>query len=66
VHGSNARNLCIAILISSWEKCLVFLIISYAFSSKKLEKAEQVLSGSEGGGGEREGVGGRRERWPKQ
>jgi hypothetical protein len=41
-------------------KCHVFLIISYVFSSTQLEKrAEQVLPGSEGGGG-------RRERWPKQ
>jgi hypothetical protein len=38
----------------------VFLIISYVFSSTKLEeRAEQVLPGSEGGWGEerKEGVG---------
>jgi hypothetical protein len=30
----------------------VFLIIAYVFSSRKLEKrAEQILPGSEGGGG---------------
>jgi hypothetical protein len=43
----------------------LFLIIAYVFSLTKLEKrAEQVLPGSVGGGGERKGVGGRRERWP--
>jgi hypothetical protein len=49
----------IAILIST-SKNAVFLIIAYAYSSTKLEKsAEQVLPGSEGDGGEREGAGGR-------
>jgi hypothetical protein len=38
-------------LYSSYQKCYVFLIIAYIFSSTKLEKrAEQVLPGSEGGG----------------
>jgi hypothetical protein len=37
----------------------------YAFSSTKLEiRAEQILPGREGGWGEREGVGGRGEKWP--
>jgi hypothetical protein len=55
VHGSNARNLCIAVLIST-SKNAVFLIIAYVFSSRKLEKrAEQVLPGSKGGWGEEEG-----------
>jgi hypothetical protein len=36
VHGSNARNLCIAVLIST-RKCFVFLIISFVFFSTKLE-----------------------------
>jgi hypothetical protein len=37
------------------QKCFVFLILAYVFSSTKLEKrAEQVLPGSEGVGGERE------------
>jgi hypothetical protein len=46
---------------------MLFLIIAYMFSSTKLEKRiEQVLPGSEGVVGEREGVGGRREKWPKQ
>jgi hypothetical protein len=41
---------------------------AYVFSSTKLEiRAEKVLPGSEGGvGGEREGEGGRGEKWPKQ
>jgi hypothetical protein len=39
----------------------VFLTIAYVHSLTKLEKrAEQVLSGSEGGVGERERVGGKR------
>jgi hypothetical protein len=46
------KSLCIAILISNWQKRCVFLIAAYVFSSTKLEKrAEQVLPGSEGGGG---------------
>jgi hypothetical protein len=45
----------------------VFLIFAYVFSLTKLEnRAEQVLLGSEGGSGEREKVGGREEKWPKQ
>jgi hypothetical protein len=49
------------------QKCCVFLIIPYVFSSTKLEKrAEQIQPGREGGGREREGVGGSREKWPKQ
>jgi hypothetical protein len=52
VYGSNARNLCIAILISA-SKNAVFLITAYIFSSTKLEKrAEQVLPGSKLGGDE--------------
>jgi hypothetical protein len=49
VHGSNARNLCIAVLLSTSKNTCVF-------SSTKLEiKAEQVLPGIEGwrGGGGR-------------
>jgi hypothetical protein len=30
------------------------------------KRAEHVLHGSEGGGGQRERVGGRGEKWPKQ
>jgi hypothetical protein len=46
-------SLCVAIFISSQQKCYVFLISAYVFSSTKLEKkAEQVLPGSEGGVGE--------------
>jgi hypothetical protein len=53
VHGSNARNLSVQLSLSQLEKRYVFLIIAYAFSSTKLEKrAEQVLPGSEGSGGE--------------
>jgi hypothetical protein len=56
-NRSNARNLCIAILISNKQKCYVFLIIGYVFSSTKLEKrAEHILPGSEGDEGEKEGV----------
>jgi hypothetical protein len=34
------------------EKCFIFLIIAYIYSSTKLEiRAEQVLPGSEGDGG---------------
>jgi hypothetical protein len=41
---------------------------AYVFSATKLEiRAEQILPGSEGGcGREKEGVGGRGEKWPKQ
>jgi hypothetical protein len=43
----------------NWQKCFVFLIIAYVFSSTKLKKkAEQVLPGSKGELGE-EGEGGR-------
>jgi hypothetical protein len=46
---------------------MLFLIIAYMFSSTKLEKRiEQVLPGSKGGGGERDGVEGRGKKWPKQ
>jgi hypothetical protein len=43
-------------------------IIAYVFSATKLEiRADQVLPGSEGcRGGERDGGGGRGEKWPKQ
>jgi hypothetical protein len=65
VHGSNARNLSVYPSLSQLAKT-VFLIISYVFSSTKLEKkAEQVLPGSEGDG-ERGRSGGQGERWPKQ
>jgi hypothetical protein len=50
VHGSNARNLCIAILISNLQKCYVILIIAYVFSSTKLKRAEQVLEERRAGG----------------
>jgi hypothetical protein len=44
----------------NWQKCFVSLIVTYIFSSKKLEKmAEQALPGSEGGVGEREETGAR-------
>jgi hypothetical protein len=46
------ESLCITIFISSYQKCYVFLIISYVFSSTKLEKrARQILPGNEGDGG---------------
>jgi hypothetical protein len=48
-------------------ECYVFLLIAYVYSSTKLEKwKEQVLPESKGGGEEREGAGGRGEKWPKQ
>jgi hypothetical protein len=51
----------------NWQKCFVFLIIAYVFSSTKLEKrAEQILPGSKRGGGEMQGVEGSGEKWPKQ
>jgi hypothetical protein len=44
---------------------IVCLSYYLCFSLAKLEKrAEQVLTGSNGGGGERDGLGGRRERSP--
>jgi hypothetical protein len=50
IHGSNVRNLCIAILNSTSKNALSYY--AYVFSSTKLEiRAEQVLSGSDGGGG---------------
>jgi hypothetical protein len=41
----------IAIFISNYQKCYVFLITSYVFSSTKLEnkRAEQILHGSKQG-----------------
>jgi hypothetical protein len=51
----------------SLQKLFVFPFSFYVYSSTKLEKrGEQFLPKSEGGGGEREGVGGRLEKWPKQ
>jgi hypothetical protein len=51
----------------NYQKCFVFLIIAYVFSSTKLEKrAEQIRPASGVGGEEREEVGGRKEKWPKQ
>jgi hypothetical protein len=45
-------------LYLNYQKRFVFLTIAYVFSSTKLEiRAEQVLSGSERGWGEREGAG---------
>jgi hypothetical protein len=69
VHGSNTRNLSVYLSLSQLAKCYVFLIIAYVFTSTKLEKrAEQVLPGSEEGGegADREGSGGKGEKWPKQ
>jgi hypothetical protein len=37
-----------AIFISSYQKCYVFIVFFYVFSSTILEKPEQVLLGSEG------------------
>jgi hypothetical protein len=51
----------------NYQKRFVFLIIAYVFFSTKLEKwSEQFLPGSEGGEGQREGVGCRGERCTKQ
>jgi hypothetical protein len=59
-HGMEAMLgvFLIAVFISSQQKCNVF-IISYVFSSTKLEKrrVEQVLPGSEAGRGGRVGAG---------
>jgi hypothetical protein len=45
--------------------CLSYYLLCVLFN--KMEKrAEQVLPGSEGGGEEKEGTGGRGERWPKK
>jgi hypothetical protein len=45
------------------QKRFVFLVITYAFSSTKLEKrAEQVVPGSEGGGRGKGGAGDRGEK----
>jgi hypothetical protein len=50
----------------NYQKCFVFLITAYFYSSKKLEKkAEEVLPEREGVGGERERAEGRGEKWPK-
>jgi hypothetical protein len=47
----------------NYQKCFVFLIIAYVFSSTKLEKsAEQIWPGSKGGWRVRERVGGREEK----
>jgi hypothetical protein len=46
----------------NWQKCFVFLIIAYVFSSTNSEKrAELVLPKSKGGKEEREGAGDRGE-----
>jgi hypothetical protein len=50
-------------LYLNYQKCFVFLIIAYVFSSTKLEKrAKQVLPGKKGGGRKCEGKG---NRWEK-
>jgi hypothetical protein len=47
------------------KRCLSYYC--YVYSSTKLEKrVEQVLPGSEGGGGKRERVEGKGEKWLKQ
>jgi hypothetical protein len=57
VHGSNTRNLSVALTLSQTSKNAVF-IIAYVFSSTKLEKkAEHVLPGSEKVQMERKGTG---------
>jgi hypothetical protein len=44
----------------NWQKCFVFLIITYVFSSTKLAiRAEQALPGRKRGWGERMGAWGR-------
>jgi hypothetical protein len=45
--------------------CLSYYCFCLLFN-KIGEKGRKVLLGSEGDGGKREGVGGRREIWPKQ
>jgi translation elongation factor EF-4 len=65
VHGSSARNLCIAILISAGKNTLSFLLLHILSSTKLKKRAEQVLPESYGGGDEREGVGGKGEIWTK-
>jgi hypothetical protein len=47
MHGSNASNLFVLLSLSQTSKRCVFLIISYVFSSTKLEnkRAEQPGSG---------------------
>jgi hypothetical protein len=59
------ESLCIALCIAAYfnyQKCYVFLIIAYFYSSTELEKSvEQVLPGREGGGEESGGGG----RWEK-
>jgi hypothetical protein len=53
VHGSNAKNLSVQLVLSQTSKNALFLIIAYVFYSTKLEKrAEQVLPGSKGVEGE--------------
>jgi hypothetical protein len=55
----------------NWQKCFVLPITVYTLSSKLKIRAEQFQPGSEGvrgrgrGWGERKGVGGRGEKWPK-
>jgi hypothetical protein len=57
VHGSNARNFSVYLSLSQTSKyAMSFLVIAYVFSSTKLEKrAEQVLPGNKGLGGEGRG-----------
>jgi hypothetical protein len=56
-------SLCMVILISTSKNVFSFLLLLYVSSSTKLEKrAKQVLPGSEGDWGEREGVEGRGEK----
>jgi hypothetical protein len=56
VHGSNARNLSVYPSLPQTSKNTVFLIVSYVFSSTKLEnkRVEQVLprKGGDGMSGE--------------
>jgi hypothetical protein len=52
VHESNVNTLSVQLSLTQLAKTLCFSYYAYVFSSTKLEiRAEQVLPGSEGGGG---------------
>jgi hypothetical protein len=64
VHGSNARNLSVSYLYVKLAKiAMSFLLSLVSLQQNWTRGQEHVLLGSVGGG-EKRGVGHRRERWP--
>jgi hypothetical protein len=67
VHGSNARYLSVKLSLAQLAKmlCLSYYCLCLLFN-KIGEKSRTGSAWKQGGSGEREGAGGRGEKWPKQ